>query len=76
VLQHIILEHSKNRMKVIHFKAMKQLMEVTYKFGFSALQHMIQVLATNGYYQFNMADYSLRKWHILPYFTTCPHATV
>jgi hypothetical protein len=21
-----------------------------------------------------MVDYSLRKWHILLYFTTCPHA--
>jgi hypothetical protein len=51
-------------MEVIHFKPMKQLMEVTYKFRFSALQHMIQVLATDGYYQFNIVDYSLRKWHI------------
>jgi hypothetical protein len=48
-------------MEVIQFEAMKQLMEVTYKFGFLALQHMIQVLATDGYYQFNMVDYSLRK---------------
>jgi hypothetical protein len=29
---------------------------------------MIQVLPTEGYYRFNMVDYSLRKWHILPYF--------
>jgi hypothetical protein len=69
-------KHSKNRMEVIHFEPMKQLMEVTYKFGFSTLQHMIQVLATDGYYQFNMVNYSLRKWHILPHFITCPHAVV
>jgi hypothetical protein len=31
----------KNSMEVIHFEAMKQLMEVTYEFGFSTLQHMI-----------------------------------
>jgi len=40
---------------------MKQLMQVTYKFGVSAVQHLIQVLPTGRYYQFNMVAHSLRK---------------